>query len=123
MNGSFLPNDVAFESIKSAPIKRQSIDGLVERWNSQMGGAQGHQLSKTWNLMYDKYLLGENAKGNPNLNVKEVPLIDLARQSIHLLFAQPKSHTSSKQQTYCHHELQKQCLYCQHQLLITFIAS
>jgi hypothetical protein len=72
--------NVAFESIKSAPIKRQSIDGLVERWNSQMGGAQGHQLSKTWNLMYDKYLLGENAKGNPNLNVKEVPLIDLARQ-------------------------------------------
>lgn len=73
--------NMAFESVKSAPIRRQSIDGLVERWNKTMGsGTEPQKLSKTWNMMYEKYLLGENAKGNPNLNVKEIPLIDLARQ-------------------------------------------
>tara|TARA_R110002051_G_scaffold121624_1_gene194753 strand:- start:22 stop:2496 length:2475 start_codon:yes stop_codon:yes gene_type:complete len=73
--------NIAFDSIKSAPIRRQSIDGLVDRWNTVMGGGTApQQLSKTWNLLYEKYLQGENAKGNPNLNVKEIPLIDLARQ-------------------------------------------
>ena len=98
--------NIAFDSIKASPIKIASINGLVERWETQMGGnvADGAiNLSRTWNVLYEKYLQGEAANweirpklkdGKPiyhngvavtervkiKSNVKEIPLIDLARQ-------------------------------------------
>jgi len=98
--------NIAFESIKAAPVRRASIEGLVERWKTQMGGDVSDgaiNLSRTWNVLYEKYLQGEAANWEirPLLkdgkqvyhegeavtervkiksNVQEIPLIDLARQ-------------------------------------------
>ena len=66
-----------FDKLRTAPIKLSSIDGLAERWNMRFGN---FQLSDSWNDLYANYLRGEAAKGNPQLNVKQVPLIDLARK-------------------------------------------
>jgi len=67
-----------FDKLRTAPIKLSSIDGLAEKWNMRFG--RNFELSESWNDLYANYLRGEAAKGNPQLNVKQVPLIDLARK-------------------------------------------
>ena len=70
--------NVMFDKLRTAPIKLSSIDGLAEKWNMRFG--RNFELSESWNDLYANYLRGEAAKGNPQLNVKQVPLIDLARK-------------------------------------------
>jgi len=67
-----------FDKLRTAPIKLSSIDGLAEKWNMRFG--RNFELSESWNDLYANYQRGEAAKGNPQLNVKQVPLIDLARK-------------------------------------------
>ena len=67
-----------FDKLRTAPIKLSSIDGLAEKWNMRFG--RNFELSESWNDLYANYLRGEAAKGNPQLNVKQVPLVDLARK-------------------------------------------
>lgn len=67
-----------FDKLRTAPIKLSSIDGLAQKWNMRFG--RNFELSESWNDLYANYLRGEAAKGNPQLNVRQVPLIDLARK-------------------------------------------
>lgn len=70
--------NVMFDSVRTAPIKISSIDGLASNWAARFG--KNTPLSESWDDLYSNYLRGEAAKGNPNLNVREVPVIDLARK-------------------------------------------